>query len=55
MVSGKCRNCSKMTDKLVGLFVPHLCQDCLDATRKEEIAKGHVCLLCHKAYCDCYC
>lgn len=50
-----CSRCKKETEKLVGLFVPHLCEPCLEQVRVEQRATGQVCTLCRKPYCDCYC
>lgn len=53
--SGNCKQCGQHTDKLVGLFVPHLCVSCLDKEREADIKAGRICRLCHKPYCDCCC
>ena len=53
----ECAKCQKEVapGKLVGLFVPHLCIECLDALRQDQIKKGHVCIMCRKPYADCCC
>lgn len=52
-----CRNCSSSVEpgQLVGLFVPSVCEPCLEARRADELRRGARCLACGKAYCDCYC
>lgn len=52
-----CKGCSVSVEpgQLVGLFVPSVCQACLEATRADQMRRGCRCLACGKAYCDCYC
>jgi len=53
----RCSKCQKIVKagELVGLFVPHLCTECLDETRKEQRKKGEICKLCKSVYADCCC
>ena len=50
-----CKKCNTETDKLYGLFVPHLCKECYDKLREEEIKHGYVCSFCRQPYIDCCC
>ncbi|GEM_PF-2022017 len=52
-----CGHCGKIVEpgKLVGLFVPHLCQECLDAYVAEDKRTGNICTMCHQPRTLCCC
>ena len=50
-----CKICNTEVDKLVGLFVPHMCVDCHKKKRDAQIAAGNICLLCRQPRMDCCC
>lgn len=50
-----CSRCGRQKVKLHGLFVPHLCEDCLQKVVDGDIAKGNVCLLCGQPHSLCCC
>jgi len=50
-----CRKCGKVVDKLVGLFVPFACLECLDRERQHQLRTGKVCRMCRRPYVDCCC
>ena len=50
-----CVECKKKTDKLYGLFVPHLCKECIDKKREIAIEKNDRCLMCCQLRMDCCC
>lgn len=41
--------------ELTGLFVPHLCKDCMRATVEADKKAGRVCSLCRRPYSLCCC
>lgn len=53
----QCSMCKKMLEpgQLVGLFVPHLCKECLESVRESQRQSGSVCRMCRKVYADCCC
>ena len=51
----KCQGCGKEVEKLVGLFVPHNCEDCQKAVVEKERKAGHVCGFCHQVFANCCC
>lgn len=52
-----CKKCGKSVNpgELVGLFVPHLCQECLDDIVESDRKNGNICTLCHKPRSLCCC
>lgn len=50
-----CKRCHVETDKLYGLFVPHLCSQCRDETVEEQKKTGRVCGICGSVYLYCSC
>lgn len=52
-----CGQCGKEVKpgRLVGLFVPHLCEKCEAKTAKQEVKEGMVCRVCFKPTCRCRC
>ena len=52
-----CNKCGKEVEsgKLVGLFVPHLCQECLDTIVENDRRNGNICRMCHQPYTLCCC
>lgn len=52
-----CSVCGKRVDpgELRGLFVPHMCSDCVKKKAEEEIKKGHVCGFCRNPFSQCCC
>ena len=59
LVDGKwisrCSICGKDVEKLVGLFVPHLCEGCLNNAMEADRKAGRVCGMCRRPYSDCCC
>ena len=51
----KCSKCGERTDKLHGLFVPHLCKECFDKAVAHQIATGNVCNMCRQPRMLCCC
>lgn len=53
----ECKKCGKEVENgsLVGLFVPHLCRDCLKAIVEDQERRGHVCTRCRTVYACCTC
>lgn len=52
-----CNTCGKEVEpgKLVGLFVPHLCQECLNEAIERDMQSGNVCTVCHQPRSLCCC
>lgn len=52
-----CKKCGKAVDAgaLTGLFVPHLCAECLNQARENDRRRGAICRMCGSAYVDCCC
>lgn len=50
-----CKQCGCNPPKLVGLFVPHLCESCLAIELESERSAGHVCGMCGQPYGNCCC
>jgi len=51
----KCQKCHKEVDHLVGLFVPHLCQNCLDEIVEIDRKSGNICGMCRQPRSLCCC
>lgn len=58
----RCSRCGKLVegeDNLhYHLFATMSCDDChekLEQVTRDEIARGAICLICHKPYSQCYC
>jgi hypothetical protein len=52
-----CKGCGKTVNpgELVGLFVPHLCKECLNKAIENDKRAGRICRMCHEPYCLCCC
>jgi len=50
-----CEKCKNPTDKLYGLFVPHLCQECEQAEADSDKRSGNVCGICRQPRSRCCC
>jgi hypothetical protein len=52
-----CDVCKKEVEpgKLVGLFVPHLCEDCDRKETEKNVRTGNVCLICGSPRNHCTC
>ena len=52
-----CNKCGSdvASGELVGLFVPHLCRDCLKKIVEEQSRVGDVCGMCRQVRVNCCC
>ena len=53
----RCSKCKEDVEpgQLCGLFTPHKCPGCEEATAEAEIRRGDVCRMCNQPYSRCCC
>jgi len=51
----QCKKCHKNVDELYGMFVPHLCKECMDKALENDRKTGNICSMCRLPRSACCC